>query len=94
MVRSMDSVWAAVGIYMLTVVSLRGRVSSLELWRNGTLPVDMMVVLIAAVVVKGGLGVFLQLLGQVGTRGAGGDIVLVAILWDVQLFHKAHRPGK
>lgn len=42
-------------------------------------------------VVEAGLGVLLQLLGQVGARRAAGNIVLVTILWTVQLFDRAHK---
>lgn len=49
---------------------------------------------IEACIVKRHFGVFLQLLGQVGSR-CGGDSVgpKTAILRDFQLFHKTHGPG-
>lgn len=49
---------------------------------------------IKACIVKGHLGVFLQLLGQVGSR-SGGHCVgpVAAILRNLQLFHKTHGPG-
>lgn len=62
---------------------------------NGPLPIHLVVVAdIEGAVVEAGLGVLLQFLGQVGAGRAGGNIVLVTILWIVQLFDKAHRPGK
>lgn len=45
-------------------------------------------------VVIGGLGVFFQLLGQVGAWRASGNMVLVAILRNFQLLDKAHGPGR
>lgn len=62
---------------------------------NGPFPIHLVVVTaIKGAVVKAGLGVLLQLLGQVRAGRAGGNIVLVTILRIVQLFDKAHRPGK
>lgn len=62
---------------------------------DGPFPVHLVVVTpLEGAVVEAGLGVLLQFLGQVGARRAGGNIVLVTILWIVQLFDKAHRPGK
>lgn len=62
---------------------------------NGPLPIHLVVVAaVKGAVVEAGLGVLLQFLGQVGAGRAGGNIVLVTILWIVQLFDKAHRPGK
>lgn len=58
-------------------------------------PLAVHLVAVAAVegaVVEAGLGVFLQLLGQVGARRAGGDIVLVTMT--VKLSDDAHRSGK
>lgn len=49
-------------------------------------------VLLVGAVVEAGLGVLLQLFGQVGARRAGGNVVLVAILRDLQLLDKAHGP--
>lgn len=62
---------------------------------NGPFPVHLVAVAaVEGAVIKAGLGVLLQLLGQVGAGRAGGNIFLVTILWIVQLFDKAHRPGK
>lgn len=78
----------------LTVVSLRGRVPAVvRLPRLASLPVAAVLAVVAAVVVAG-LGVFLQLLGQVGARRAGGNVVLVAVLRDLQLLDETHRPGR
>ena len=68
----------------------------MQLGCDGPFPVHLVVVVAAVegAVVEAGLGVLLQLLGQVGAGRAGGNIVLVTILWIVQLFDKAHRPGK
>lgn len=79
-----------------TVISFGGGVSlTVNFGCDGPFPVHLVVVTaIESAVVKAGLGVLLQLLGQVGAGRAGGDIVLVTILWIVQLFDKAHRPGK
>lgn len=61
---------------------------------EGPLAVGMRLVVKTVIVVKGCLGVLLQLLGQVGSRSAGGNIIFVPKLWDLQLFHEAHRPGR
>lgn len=68
----------------------------MEFGCDGPFAVDIVAVAAVseAAVVKAGLRVLLQLLGQVGARRAGGHVVLVAVLRDLQLFHKAHRPGK
>lgn len=48
---------------------------------------------IKACIVKGHLGILLQLLGQVGPRSGRHGIGSVAtVLRDLQLFHKTHRP--
>lgn len=77
-------------------MSFGGGVSlSMNLGCDGSLPVHLVVVAaVEGAVVEAGLGVLLQFLGQVGAGRAGGNIVLVTILWIVQLFDKAHRPGK
>ena len=79
-----------------TIISFRGGVSlPVNFGCDGPFPVHLVVVAaVERAVVEAGLGVLLQLLGQVGAGRAGGDIVLVTILWIVQLFDKAHRPGK
>ena len=61
------------------------------LWNEHTLSKHLN---IEACIVKWHLGVFLQLLGQVGSR-RGGHCVgpVAAILRDLQLFHKTHGPG-
>lgn len=61
---------------------------------DGPFPVHLVVAAVKGAVIKAGLGVLLQLLCQVGAGRAGGNIVLVTILWIVQLFDKAHWPGK
>ena len=67
----------------------------MDLGCNGPFAEDVVVVVVfKGAVVKAGLGVLLQLLGQVGAGRAGGDVVLETVLWDLQLFYKAHRPGK
>ena len=49
---------------------------------------------IKACIVKGHLGVFLQLLGQVGSRRGGHRVgPVAAVLRDLQLFHETHGPG-
>ena len=55
-------------------------------------PLSIHPVAVVVVVVEAGLGVLLQLFGQVGARGCCGNIV--SILRDLQLFHEAHRPGR
>lgn len=79
-----------------TVVAFGRRVPlSMHFGSDGPFPVHVVVVAaVEGAVVKAGLGVLLQLLGQVGAGRAGGNIVLVTILWIVQLFDKAHWPGK
>lgn len=76
---------------LLTVESLRGGVSSVVvgLGRQTSLSVAAVLGIIAAIVIAG-LGVFLQLLRQVGSWRAGGNIVFVAILRNLQLLHKTH----
>lgn len=80
----------------LTIISFGGGIPmSMNFWCDGPFPVHLVAVAsIKGAVVEAGLGVFLQLLGQIGAWRAGGNIVLVTILWIVQLFDKAHRPGK
>lgn len=58
-----------------------------------SLPKAAVLTIIAAIIVAG-LGVLLQLLGQVGPRRAGGDVVLVAVLRDLQLLDEAHWPER
>lgn len=48
---------------------------------------------VVTAVLKRRLGVFLQLLGQVGARRGRGDTVPIAVVRDLELLHKAHRPG-
>ena len=64
------------------------------LGRQGSLAVGVLLGVVARGVVEAGLGVLLQLLGQVRAGGASGDVSFVTVLWDLQLFHKAHRPGR
>lgn len=56
----------------------------------GPLAVRMAVV---TVVLKGCLGIFLQLFGQIGVRYGYGGVVSVAIARDLELLYKAHGPG-
>lgn len=77
---------------LLTVVSLwRGVSPVVGLGHQASLPVAAVLVVVAGVVVAG-LGVLFQLLGQVGARRAGGNVVFVAILRDLQLLDETHRP--
>lgn len=78
----------------LTIISFGRCVSPVVLGDEGPLAVGMRLVVIIVIVVKSRLGVLLQLLGQVGSRSAGGNVVFVPVLWDLQLFHEAHRPGR
>lgn len=57
---------------------------------RASLSVAAVLAVVAGVVVAG-LGVFFQLLCQVGPRRAGGNVVLVAILRDLQLLDETHR---
>lgn len=78
----------------LTIVSLRGRVSPVVgLACRASLSVAAVLAVVAAVVVAG-LGVFFQFLGQVGPRRAGGNVVFVAILRNLQLLDETHRPER
>lgn len=61
--------------------------------RRASLSVAAMLSVVAAVVVAG-LGIFFQLLCQVGSRRAGGNVVFVAILRDLQLLDETHRPER
>lgn len=77
----------------LTFKRFGGRVGGARrLWNNHALPKHLD---IKACIVKRNLGVFLQLLGQVGS-GCGGHRVgpVAAILRDLQLFHKTHRSAR
>lgn len=58
-----------------------------------SLSVAAMLAIVAAVVIAG-LGVFLQLLGQVGPWRAGGNVVFVTVLRDLQLLNETHRPER
>ena len=79
-----------------TIISFRRSVPALELGCDGPFAVDIVAVAAVsqAAVVKAGLRVLLQFLGQVGAWRAGGHVVLAAVLRDLQRFHNAHRPGK
>lgn len=63
---------------------------------DGPFPVHLVVVTaIEGAVVEAGLGVLLQLLGQVGARRGGCHVgPVAAILGHLQLLHKAHRPAR
>lgn len=61
--------------------------------RRASLSVATVLSVVAAVVVAG-LGIFFQLLCQVGPRRAGGNVVFVAILRDLQLLDETHRPER
>lgn len=75
---------------LLTVVSLWGGVSPvMGLGCRSSLSVAAVLGVKAAVVIAR-LGVFLQLLRQVGPRRAGGNIVFIAVLRNLQLLHKTH----
>lgn len=63
------------------------------LGRRAPLSVGAVLTVVAGVVVAG-LGVFFQLLGQVGSRRAGGNVVFVAVLRNLQLFDETHRPER
>lgn len=60
---------------------------------RASLPVAAVLAVVAGVVVAG-LGVFFQLLGQVGPRRAGGNVVFVAVLRNLQLLDETHRPER
>ncbi len=60
---------------------------------GASLSVAAMLAFVAGVVIAG-LGVFLELLCQVGPRRAGGDVVFVAILRNLQLLDETHRPER
>lgn len=62
----------------------------MHLGSYGPLAISMAVV---TVVFKRGLGIFLQLFGQVGARRGGGDAVSVAVVRDLELLDEAHGPG-
>ena len=61
--------------------------------RQASLPVAAVLAIVAAVVIAG-LGVLLQLLRQIGPRRAGGNVVLVAVLRNLQLLDEAHWPER
>lgn len=77
----------------LTFKGLGGRVSGARcLWDDHPLSKHLH---IEACIVKRHLGVFLQLLGQVGSRCGGYSVgPVTAVLRDFQLFHKTHGPGR
>lgn len=63
------------------------------LGRRASLSVAAMLAVVAAVVIAG-LGVFFQLFGQVGPRCAGGNVVFVSVLRNLQLLDETHRPER
>lgn len=81
-------------VEFLTLVSLRGGVSPMVgLGRWASLSVGGVLAVVGGVVVAG-LGVLFQLLGQVGPRRAGGNVVFVAILRNLQLLDETHGPER
>lgn len=60
---------------------------------RASLSVAAMLAVVAGVVVAG-LGVFFQLLGQVGAWRACGNVVFIAILRNLQLLDETHRPER
>lgn len=75
-----------------TIVALRGGVSAgARSGRRPPFPIAAVLAVVAAVV-KAGLRVLFQFLGQVGARRAGGNVVLVPVLGNLQLLDEAHRP--
>lgn len=75
-----------------TIVALRGGVSARA--RSGCRPPFPIAAVLAVVaaVIKAGLRVLFQFLGQVGARRAGRNVVLVTVLGNLQLLDEAHRP--
>lgn len=60
---------------------------------RASLSVAAMLAVVAGVVVAS-LGVFFQLLGQVGPWRAGGNVVFVTVLRNLQLLDETHRPER
>lgn len=74
----------------LTFKGFRWGFASLNLWGKHAFAKNLS---IKTCIIEGDLGVFLQLLGQVGPGGCWDHVGPVAsVLRDLQLLHKAHRP--